>query len=105
MRKVNLLMIGLLGMAGAMSAPVSPAVSQETLKIGVPTALTGTYAGLGNEAVRAVEFAVAEVNAKGGVAGRKVEIKTLDTEAKPDVARKQAEKLWPERAGPPGGGE
>jgi branched-chain amino acid transport system substrate-binding protein len=93
MRKVNLLMVGLLGMAGAMSAPVSPAVSQETLKIGVPTALTGTYAGLGNEAVRAVEFAVAEVNAKGGVAGRKVEIKTLDTEAKPDVARKQAEKL------------
>ena len=59
----------------------------------MPTALTGTYAGLGNEAVRAVEFAVAEVNAKGGVAGRKVEIKTLDTEAKPDVARKQAEKL------------
>jgi branched-chain amino acid transport system substrate-binding protein len=93
MRKVNLLMVGLLGIAGAMSAPVSPAVSQETLKIGVPTALTGTYAGLGNEAVRAVEFAVAEVNAKGGVAGRKVEIKTLDTEAKPDVARKQAEKL------------
>lgn len=93
MRKVNLLMVGLLGMAGAMSAPVSLAVSQETLKIGVPTALTGTYAGLGNEAVRAVEFAVAEANAKGGVAGRKVEIKTLDTEAKPDVARKQAEKL------------
>lgn len=93
MRKVNLLMVGLLGIAGAISAPVSPAVSQETLKIGVPTALTGTYAGLGNEAVRAVEFAVAEVNAKGGVAGRKVEIKTLDTEAKPDVARKQAEKL------------
>lgn len=93
MHKVNLLMVGLLGIAGAMSAPVSPAVSQETLKIGVPTALTGTYAGLGNEAVRAVEFAVAEVNAKGGVAGRKVEIKTLDTEAKPDVARKQAEKL------------
>jgi branched-chain amino acid transport system substrate-binding protein len=93
MRKVNLLMVGLLGIAGVMSAPVSPAVSQETLKIGVPTALTGTYAGLGNEAVRAVEFAVAEVNAKGGVAGRKVEFKTLDTEAKPDVARKQAEKL------------
>ena len=93
MHKVNLLMVGLLGIAGAMSSPVSFAVSQETLKIGVPTALTGTYAGLGNEAVRAVEFAVAEVNAKGGVAGRKVEIKTLDTEAKPDVARKQAEKL------------
>nr|HMS59141.1 formyltransferase family protein [Tepidiformaceae bacterium] len=30
---------------------------------------------------------------KGGVAGHKVEIKILDTEAKPEVARKQAEKL------------
>ncbi len=69
------------------------AVAQETLKIGVPTALTGTYAGLGAEAVRAVEFAAAEANAKGGVGGRKVEIKVLDTEAKPEVARRQAEKL------------
>jgi branched-chain amino acid transport system substrate-binding protein len=70
-----------------------PALSAESLKIGVPTALTGTYAGLGNEVVRAVEFAAAEANAKGGIAGGKVEIKMLDTEAKPDTARKQAEKL------------
>lgn len=78
---------------GAGAVASGPAVSQEALKIGVPTALTGTYAGLGNEAVRAVEFAAEQVNAKGGVAGRKVEIKTLDSEAKPEVARKQAEKL------------
>ena len=93
MRKVNLLVLYLLGMAGILSALVSPTAAQEPLKIGVPTALTGTYAGLGNEAVRAIEFAVEEANAKGGVAGHKVEFKTLDTEAKPDVARKQAEKL------------
>jgi branched-chain amino acid transport system substrate-binding protein len=83
-------------LGGAATAAVmlaGSAVAQEPLKIGVPTALTGTYAGLGNEAVRAVEFAAAEANAKGGVAGRKVDVKTLDTEAKPDLARKQAEKL------------
>ena len=93
MRKVNLFALGLLCSVGTLSTTGSPAVSQESIKIGVPTALTGTYAGLGNEAVRAVEFAAEEVNAKGGIAGRKVEVKILDTEAKPDVARKQAEKL------------
>ena len=92
MRKMNLLAFGLLG-AAAVAASSGTASAQETLKIGVPTALTGTYAGLGAEALRAVEFAVAEANAKGGVAGRKVDLKALDTEAKPDVARKQAEKL------------
>ncbi len=86
------LMLGLCG-ASALAVQTGFAIAQETLKIGVPTALTGTYAGLGAEAVRAVEFAAAEANAKGGVSGRKVEIKILDTEAKPDVARRQAEKL------------
>ena len=93
MRKAKLLTVGLLGMTGAMFALAGPAMSAEAIKIGVPTALTGTYAGLGNEALRAVQFAADEANAKGGVDGRKVEIKALDTEAKPDVARKQAEKL------------
>ncbi len=85
--------LGLLGAAGLSVILINAAIGQEALKIGVPTALTGTYAGLGNEAVRAVELAAEEANAKGGVAGRKVEIKVLDTEAKPEVARKQAEKL------------
>lgn len=79
--------------AVSLFAMTAVAQAQEPIKIGVPTALTGTYAGLGAEAVRAVEFAAAEANAKGGVAGRKVEVKVLDTEAKPDVARRQAEKL------------
>jgi branched-chain amino acid transport system substrate-binding protein len=93
MHRFKLPGFGLLGAAALAVAVPAPARAQEALKIGVPTALTGTYAGLGAEAVRAVEFAVAEANAKGGVAGHKVEIKMLDTEAKPEVARKQAEKL------------
>jgi len=66
---------------------------KEPLKIGVPTALSGTYAQLGDEVKRAVEFAVNEANAGGGVDGRKVEVRFLDTEAKPELARQQAEKL------------
>ena len=77
MRRPGLLGFGLLGAVAALIASPGLAMAQETLKIGVPTALTGTYAGLGAEAVRAIEFAVAEANAKGGVAGHKVEIKKL----------------------------
>ncbi|MBZ0224434.1 MAG: ABC transporter substrate-binding protein [Comamonas sp.] len=67
--------------------------AKEPIKIGVPTSLTGPYAQLGDEVKRAVEFAVNEANAAGGVDGRKVEVRFLDTEAKPDLARQQAEKL------------
>ncbi len=89
--------MALLSVASIMSLTL--AMSTETraagepLKIGVPTALTGTYSQLGDEAKRAVEFAVNEANAAGGVDGRKVEVRFLDTEAKPELARQQAEKL------------
>ena len=81
-----------LGVA-ALIASAGPALAKDALKIGVPTALTGPYADLGNQAKRAVVFAVDEANAAGGVDGRKVEAEFLDTEAKPDLARRQAEKL------------
>ncbi len=93
MREGSLRALGFLCGVGALSLLSGPAASQESIKIGVPTALSGTYAGLGSEALRAVQFAAEEANAKGGIDGRKVEIKALDSEAKPDVARKQAEKL------------
>src|SRR5258708_23144268 len=65
----------------------------DALKIGVPTEFSGTDATLGGEVMRAVRFAVDEANAAGGVAGHKVEFKSYDTEAKPDLARRQSEKL------------
>jgi branched-chain amino acid transport system substrate-binding protein len=70
------------------------AYAADPLKIGVPTDLSGTYATLGEEVMRAVRFATDEANAAGGVAGQhKVEFKSYDTEAKPDLARRQSEKL------------
>ena len=69
------------------------AQTREPIRIGVPTALTGAYADLGNQVKRAVDLAVEEANSAGGVDGRKVEARFLDTEAKADVARAQGEKL------------
>jgi branched-chain amino acid transport system substrate-binding protein len=72
---------------------LSSAHAQEPLRIGVPTSMTGPMASLGTEVKRAMEFAAAEANARGGVAGHKVELRFLDTESKPELARKQAERL------------
>ena len=87
------MLLGLSAIAVAAATAANGWAAKEPLKIGVPTALTGTYAQLGDEAKRAVEFAVNEANAAGGVDGRKVEVRFLDTEAKPELARQQAEKL------------
>jgi branched-chain amino acid transport system substrate-binding protein len=80
---------------GAIAGAFAPAVAQskDPLRIGVPTAMTGAYADLGNQVKRAVELAIEEANGAGGVDGRKVEARFLDTEAKADVARAQGEKL------------
>ena len=67
--------------------------AKEPIRIGVPTALTGPYTDLGNQVKRAITFAADGANAAGGVDGRMVEVRYLDTEAKADVARQQGEKL------------
>ena len=75
------------------AALTAAAHAADPLQIGIPTDLSGTYATLGEEVMRAVRFAVDEANAKGGVVGHMVEFKSYDTEAKPELARRQAEKL------------
>lgn len=73
--------------AGAAHAEGDP------IKIGVATALTGAYGDLGQQVKRAIDLAVEEVNGRGGIDGRLVETQYLDTQAKADIARQQAEKL------------
>jgi branched-chain amino acid transport system substrate-binding protein len=63
------------------------------IKVGVPLPQTGPLGILYQAERKAVEFAVAEFNEKGGLNGRKIEVRYVDTEAKPDVARRQVEKL------------
>lgn len=65
----------------------------QDIKIGVATALTGAYGDLGEQVRRAVDLAVEEANAAGGIKGRKIRTQYLDTQAKADLARQQAEKL------------
>ncbi|WP_137165290.1 hypothetical protein [Azospirillum brasilense] len=65
MTRTNSLKLRALGAASVLALALSgTAHAQDMLKIGVPTAMSGTYADLGNQAKRAVEFAIAEANAR-----------------------------------------
>lgn len=67
---------------GAVLLPMS-AMAADTIKIGLVTPMsTGDFRS-GKINVRTAELAVEELNAKGGVLGKKVELVTADSEGKP----------------------
>ena len=51
------------------------------IPLGLTTALTGNVALLGTQARSGVEFAVDEINANGGINGKKLALATEDTGA------------------------
>ena len=59
------------------------AVHAQTIKIGLVTALSGQSARAGEAITRGVSVAIDEINAKGGVLGRKLELVRRDDEATP----------------------
>jgi len=54
------------------------------IKIGMIASLTGNYAPLGGEDKKAVELAVQQINDKGGLLGRTVELTVLDDKSQPE---------------------
>jgi ABC-type branched-subunit amino acid transport system substrate-binding protein len=67
--------------------------SSGPIRLGVTSALTGDYAAGGSTILDAARVAVDEVNAKGGVHGRKLEIVSADDQCDPQVAAQAAQKL------------
>ena len=53
---------------------VVKALADETVKIGLDNPLTGTYAALGKNEQIGAQLALDQINAKGGILGRKVEL-------------------------------
>ena len=60
-----------------------PAQAQEPIKIGLVTALSGQSARAGEAITRGLQVAIDELNAAGGVLGRKFELIRRDDEATP----------------------
>ncbi len=74
--------------AGAAEKPSGPPV-----QIGAILSITGPYAPLGEPEKNAINLAVADVNANGGINGRPLAITVLDDESKADVAQQLATQL------------
>ena len=69
--------------AAALLATILPAAAQETIKLGLVAAMSGQSAKSGEAIVRGLSIAVDEINAKGGLLGKKVELLVRDDESNP----------------------
>ena len=69
------------------------ATAAEVIKVGIVLPLTGEQAKFGEIEKRSFEIAAEEINAKGGVKGKKLELLFEDDTGKPDVGRSATEKL------------
>ena len=81
-----------LAVAGAALIPLA-ASAEEPIKIGTPIPLSGPTAVYGVPVLKGAEMAVAEINAKGGVLGRQLEILSRDSKANADEAVRLSREL------------
>ncbi len=69
---------------GASMLAGAPAASaQDTVNIGISTALSGPIAELGQTGVRGIEMAADAINASGGLLGKKIKVLTADSNLSP----------------------
>jgi branched-chain amino acid transport system substrate-binding protein len=66
---------------------------EKPIRIGMHDPLTGTYAAEGESETRGAKMALAEINAKGGLLGRQVELLIEDDAANAGLAAQKAHKL------------
>jgi branched-chain amino acid transport system substrate-binding protein len=70
--------------AGALAFAASlPAAAQEMVKLGLVAAMSGQSAKSGEAIVRGLSLAIDEINARGGLLGKKVELIVRDDESNP----------------------
>jgi branched-chain amino acid transport system substrate-binding protein len=80
--------------AAALSFPaILRAQSKDPLRIGCPLPLTGPFAALAADMQRGAQLAEDQLNAAGGVMGRKVEVLFRDDQLKPAVGAQRTKEL------------
>jgi len=70
----------------------APAMTQDTLKIGWIDPLSGGGASVGERGLKTFQFLADELNAKGGILGKQVEIVPFDNKVNPQESLIQAQK-------------
>ena len=76
-----------------LGAPWVARAQAKTLKVGMPTILSGRVAQLGTSSRNAVTMEVEKVNAAGGLAGRPIEMVIRDSKGQPQEAARIAREL------------
>jgi branched-chain amino acid transport system substrate-binding protein len=87
MRRITTLLL-----AAFLAAPLA-VQAQKPIKVGFPMILSGPGALFGEPALKGAQMYVEEINAKGGVLGRKIELLPRDTKGNADEAVRVAREL------------
>jgi branched-chain amino acid transport system substrate-binding protein len=93
MKGYNSMMVQTAAIAAFALSLITEAPAQSTIQIGLVQPLTGAFAAAGTDVVNGAKIAADEINAKGGVLGKKLELITEDTKSNPTEAAAVAEKL------------
>ena len=90
MKKLALILISVFCVMGLMLTEASAA---DTVKVGIVLPLTGPQAKFGEIEKKSFDLALEEINAAGGINGKKLELVMEDDTGRPDVGRSVVEKL------------
>ena len=82
-----------LGGAVALDFPMISRAQAQTIRVGMPTILSGRVAQLGTSSRNAVMFEVDKFNAAGGLGGRKIEMVVRDSKGQPAEAARISREL------------
>jgi branched-chain amino acid transport system substrate-binding protein len=93
MKGYNSMMVQTAAIAVFALSLITDAPAQSAIQIGLVQPLTGAFAAAGTDVVNGAKIAADEINAKGGVLGKKLELITEDTKSNPTEAAAVAEKL------------
>ena len=85
--------VKLIGLALGASFALSTAATAQDIPVAVAGPMTGSYSAFGRQLKNGADMAVAEINAAGGVLGKKLALETEDDACDPKQARSIAEKI------------
>lgn len=71
--------------AGLLASPIAARAACDPIKIGITDPLTGPFANFGKDQVQSSQWAVNDINAKGGVDGCPLELVVQDHQGKPET--------------------
>ncbi len=93
MKVTKTLMVMAVGCLGLVALGTQPVRAADTIKVGAILAVTGPASFLGAPEARTMEMLAEELNAKGGIKGKKVELLVKDSAADPEKAISLAKQL------------